>query len=481
MILQRDRTAVIAAALIAVGTITAACRNASGPAELSSGFWEVVDYGSVLSVRSDSVETYQLTDLSCLKEGTATRSGSSYLTDDKDVLTLRPGDGPDQAELHIDGSPGDRTLRRLTALPEKCTSSSRPASFDVFWQTFQENYPFFAAKGIDWQQVRDRFRDRAISAEQRGDDASLFATLRDMVSPLNDAHVVISAGDSGFFGQGRPGTVVPSPQFDQRVKEHVQQRDLHHPLADYANGRISYADLPDQNYGYLRVSSFSGYTPVRTFAADSAELDRALDAIFTPDRLTRLRGLILDLRLNGGGSDSLGLQLAARLTDRPHFAYAKKTRTTHPQPQRVTPAPAAFAGPIALLTSGSTISAGETFTQAMLERPCHNKNRPTHPGRLLRRHAAQPPHPPHLVVHPPQRRIPHLRQPNLRRTRHPTPPPRARLHGRRIRPAARLRLRPRAPLAHHRLLTPSTLADRLVTPPLPHSQPIHFSPTAPTR
>lgn len=366
MIMQRKRTAVIAVALAAVST---ACGSSAGAPEFPTGFWQVDDYGSVLSLLADTLETYQVTALSCMQDETATRSGDPgrYVTEGKDVLTVLPGDHPDRASLHIDGSPGDRTLRRLAGLPATCGNES--TAFEVFWQTFQENYPFFAAKGIDWQQVRDRFRDRANLAEQRGDDAELFATLRDMVAPLNDAHVVVSAGESGFFGTGRPGTTIPSPQLDQQVKELVQRRDLQHSLTEFADGRIGYADIPGQDYGYLRVSSFSGYTAERTFAADRAELDRALDAIFTAERLARLRGLVLDLRINGGGSDSLGLQLAARLTDRPYFAYAKKTRSTEPQPQRVEPARGGFAGPIAILTGGSTVSAGETFTQAMLERP----------------------------------------------------------------------------------------------------------------
>ncbi|MFE9582010.1 S41 family peptidase [Nocardia sp. NPDC006044] len=366
--MQRKRTAAIAVALAVVGT---ACGRAAGAPEFPSGFWQVDDYGSVLSVHADTLETYQVTALSCMKDETAARSGDPgrYVTEGKDMLTVRPGDHPDRAALHIDGSPGDRTLRRLDGLPAPCATAAEPTVFDVFWQTFQENYPFFAAKGLDWQQVRDRFRTRADLAEQRGDDAQLFATLRDMVAPLNDAHVVVSAGESGFFGTGRPGTTIPSPQLDQKVEKFVQQRDLQHSLTEFANGRVGYADIPGQDYGYLRVSSFSGYTAERTFAADSAELDRALDALFTADRLGRLRGLILDLRINGGGSDSLGLQLAARLTDRPYFAYAKKTRSTEPQPQRVEPARVAFTGPIAILTGGSTVSAGETFTQAMLQRP----------------------------------------------------------------------------------------------------------------
>lgn len=279
MIMQRKRTLVIAAALVAVGAITA-CGNA-GPAGADSPdvFWQVDDYGSALSVHDDTIETFQLTALSFLKAETATRAGAPgrYVTDGNDVLTVRPGDSPDLARLHIDGSPGDRTLRRIPALPATCTGTE-PSAFDVCWQTFQENHPFFAAKGIDWPQVRDRFRDRAIRAEQRGDDAELFAVLRDMVAPLNDAHVVVSAGDTGFFGAGRPGTVIPSPQLDQQVKELVQRRDLQQPLTEYANGRVSYADLP-QGYGYLRVSSFSGYTADRTFAADRARCQHQ----FPPD------------------------------------------------------------------------------------------------------------------------------------------------------------------------------------------------------
>lgn len=372
MILLHRKTVVAGTALVTIGTMITACGESESPATTLSGIWQVDDYGTVLSVHADAMETYQVTELGCLPDDPATQSGDpgKYLTADRDVLTLRLGDTADRATLHIDGSVGDRRLRRLPALPAQCSGGTEPAAFDVFWQTFQENYPFFAAKGIDWQQVRETFRDRAISAEQRGDDAELFAVLREMVAPLNDAHVVVSAGDSGFFGAGRPGTTVPNPQLDQQAKDLIQQHDVQQQLSEFANGRISYADLPGRpELGYLRISAFSGYTEERTFAADSAELDRALNAIFTADRLTRLRGLILDLRINGGGSDALGLQLAARLTDHPYLAYTKQTRTTDPQPLRVEPAPAPFTGSVAILTSGSTISAGETFTQAMLDRP----------------------------------------------------------------------------------------------------------------
>ncbi|GAX58354.1 peptidase [Streptomyces olivochromogenes] len=61
------------------------------------------------------------------------------------------------------------------------------------------------------------------------------------------------------------------------------------------------------------------------------------------------------------------------------MAYAKRARNdptdpgrhTHPQPVRVQPAPDRFryTGPVAVLTGGETYSAGETLTQALIQRP----------------------------------------------------------------------------------------------------------------
>jgi C-terminal processing protease CtpA/Prc len=148
------------------------------------------------------------------------------------------------------------------------------------------------------------------------------------------------------------------------------ERDLKHArnLEVFAHGRITYADLPG-GQGCLRISGFGGYAGDDTsYAAQLAELDRALDTVLGQERPQRLKGLIIDLRINGGGSDALGLHIAERLTDTPYLAYFKRarndpadpTRHTRPQPVYVTPA---------VLTGGSTFSAGETFTQALMDRP----------------------------------------------------------------------------------------------------------------
>ncbi|MEU0718788.1 S41 family peptidase [Streptomyces lavendulocolor] len=346
----------------------------------ADGIWRMDGYGTVLSIRNGTLQEYQTTSVSCLKGDSARRTGpGTYTTPDGTVLTVRTQGGRDRGSIRADGSVGDRNLHRIQKLPDACT---RPvpedplAAFDVFWQSFEENYPFFSAKGIDWHAVRDQYRP-TVHVETTRDE--LFAVFSEMVKPLFDSHVAVQDG-ARVFAQGRPGTVLPTAELDAKVKKFIVERDLEDArnLQDFANGRITYADLSG-GQGYLRISGFGGYAGAGApYAAQLAELDRALDTVLSQERIQRLKGLIIDLRINGGGSDALGIRIAERLTDIPYVAYSKRarndpadpTRHTRPQPAYVTPAQSPrYTGPIAVLTGGSTVSAGETFTQALMDRP----------------------------------------------------------------------------------------------------------------
>ncbi|MFJ9669155.1 S41 family peptidase [Streptomyces sp. NPDC101219] len=370
---------------IATATAMAALAGQAVPAAVvhqpvTEGIWRMDGYGTVLSIRNGTFQEYQTTAVSCLKGDSAQRTGpGTYTTSDGTVLSVRTQGGRDGGSLRAAGSVGDRNLRRIPELPDAC---SRPAprgplaAFDVFWQSFEENYPFFSTKGIDWRAVRDQYRPQVHAGTTREE---LYAVFSEMVKPLDDAHVAVQDGDR-VFAQVRPGTVVPTEELDTKVKKFIVSRDLKNArnLQDFAHGRITYADLPGAQ-GYLRISGFGGYAGNGApYAAQLAELDRALDTVLSRERTQRLNGLIIDLRINGGGSDALGIHIARRLTDTAYLAYSKRarndpadpTRHTRPQPAYVTPAQGPrYTGPVAVLTGGSTFSAGETFTQALMDRP----------------------------------------------------------------------------------------------------------------
>ncbi|WP_380284454.1 S41 family peptidase [Kitasatospora purpeofusca] len=391
------RAAGIAAVALAVtaGTIGAAGAAPDGdPAQRPGanrleGVWQTDGYGTIVEIHGTTFSTYDVTRISCTPgflAGTqvgATGPGGAvrYGRPGKGYgeLTLTPR-GRDRVVYKEDSSAGTKNLSRLPGgLPARCTQPAPQdalATFDRFWATFEENYPFFAAKGIDWQ-ARGAQARAAITPQTTTDD--LAGIFKDLLEPLGDAHTVIGRkradGGYGLVFEGlRPGTEEPDDQAREQAGRAVAAQLLA-PERTFGRDRLGVGELPG-GIGYLRVSAFGGYVDDGSYQDLAAELDKALDLLLAhPDRLS---GLVIDLRLNGGGSDELGLRIASRLTDRPFLAYRKAARNdpadptafTRPQPVTVRPAAGAthYTGPVALLTAGSTVSAGETFTQAMMQR-----------------------------------------------------------------------------------------------------------------
>ncbi|MFH8410851.1 S41 family peptidase [Streptomyces sp. NPDC018019] len=393
------RPARLSAAVTVLATVTAltgACAapvaaHADRPARPApaslEGVWRMDGYGTLVTIEGRQLRTYETTAVSCLPGSVrGTRTGLPgpggrmvFAVRDGARVTVAPrSDGV--ARLSIQDNVGHRTLHRITRLPSRC--HQRPAQdprtvFDVFWRTYAENYPFFAAKRTDWAAVRDRYRPRVTA---RTTDDELFAILREMIEPLHDGHTNLSAGPGRVYAGSRPGTTVPTAAFLKQVDAAITA-GLGPGVTrrQWAGGALSYADLPGR-LGYLRITSFHGYTGREDYDSDLAELDRALDAVFTKARTSGaqgLRGLVVDLRLNGGGSDRLGLRVASRLTGRPYLAYRKHARNDPDDPRKFTPAEPVrvlphdgprYTGPLALLTGPLTISAGETFAQSLLGR-----------------------------------------------------------------------------------------------------------------
>ncbi|MEU9899006.1 S41 family peptidase [Streptomyces phaeochromogenes] len=372
-------TLAASAVLTLTGVATPASATAGRAAPSLEGVWQMDGYGTAVAVSGRRLTTYDTTAVSCVP-GTMKGEQRGHTAPDGsrrfpvfggavDVTVTPRGD--DTARLRIASSAGTRTLHRIAALPDRC--AKKPAAdpravFDVFWQTYAENYPFFAAKHIDWKAVRDRYRPRV--GKDTTDD-ELFAVLREMIEPLHDAHTSLSDGKDREFGGLRPDTPPHGPEDLARIDAAVAKA-VGVPLRQYAGGALSFARLPEGT-GYLRITRFVGYTEEESYAKWEAELDAALDSI----PWTKLTGLVVDVRLNGGGADPLALRVISRLTDRPYTAYTKYARNDPRDPTRFTPGQPItvrphhgprFDGPVAVLTGPLAVSAAETFTQALMAR-----------------------------------------------------------------------------------------------------------------
>ena len=378
----------VLAAVLAGCSLSGGSPQGPGQSLPVDGVWSTVGYGWIFTVRGGRAEWFETTAVGCLPNRTLVQFGGAGLGgavrfgNERGVqeATLRPTrDG--HAVLRLTGTVADIDLVPLSDLPAPCSRSmpDDPVTvFDVFWSTFAENYNSFVRKQVDWGAVRAKYRPMINTAAS---DSQLYQVLVEMVEPLGDAHVCVRGPDEKSFCGARSGTRrdvdVPRREATTAVDTYLYDDLGVSDIETFANDKIAYADLPG-GYGYLRITGFQDYGGADgNVYPDGAAMSQALDAVFTPARVSAWRGLVIDVRWNEGGDDVLALQVAGRLTDRPYTAYTKAARVDPHDPARYGPAwPVAvtpsdgphYTGPVRLLTSDLTISAGETFTEAVMGR-----------------------------------------------------------------------------------------------------------------
>ena len=375
-------------ALVAfLGTIAVPLR-----AQSLDGIWKSEGYGEVAQIQRSKLQAFEITMTTCVVDGTATLENTSvpgreatFKADEGDEFFIRAGGTPDHKLLHNVWSASDVRIDRIAKLPETCehpTPNTPQGNFEVFTRTWAENYILFDQQKADWEATvaanRAKITDKTTPPE-------LFDTLAAMIEPLRNLHTYIDALDlKREFQTFRPGTerVMKGDRREFRNKimpallAVTDRAYLETPLRRWCNDQVEYVHV-DATTGYLRIRSFSGYSKEGGFATGLIALQTALDEIFSDPKLN---ALVIDVRINFGGEDPYGLEIASRLATADYLAYKKVARSdpvdrnkwTPEDPSVVHPSTRpGFRGPVVELTGPLTISAGETFTQALMGRMPH--------------------------------------------------------------------------------------------------------------
>lgn len=346
-----------------------------------TGLWTSEGYGYFFDAGTDTLRAYEVTSISCIPSFTAvaepapTGAVAAYrFTTAPITVLLRRDQAPNGLRFHMNGAASDVILRRARARPTSCehaTPNTPVSNFNVFATTWAEQYGFFDIKHADWASIVAANRPKVSDTTS---DGTLFAVLRGMIEPLHDAHTYIGATDPALrFSGFRPSPDrVPREDWDRAYG--AGERYLTGPLRKFCNGRLEFGMLrPD--IGYLRLRSFSSYTPNGSFDDGLVALEAALDTIFAG--AASWKGFVTDVRINGGGADPYGLAIASRLTAMDYVAYEKQARLDPSDPTRWTPGQPSwvrvstrpgFRGPVVNLTGTHSVSAAETFTQALMNR-----------------------------------------------------------------------------------------------------------------
>lgn len=270
-------------------------------------------------------------------------------------------------------------------------------NFAGFCRQVHDHYAFLDLKGVDWREAADRF-----GREVRSDisDAALFGLFSEMLRLLDDDHVHISTG-ADLAPATRRSSYRSRVQSTFRVRPWRQQRQVYvdgiqaqirtllfpHTAKAAANNMIQWGEIAP-GIGYLNVMGEFGYGDSE-LARRAQDLPRGRieNALFLASEraaaasafnhaiadLSAMRAVILDLRLNFGGYDRIALDIAGRFADRRRAAFTKQAysggRFRRAQRICVEPAGSRFHGPVAVLVSPLTASAGEILVLAMKALP----------------------------------------------------------------------------------------------------------------
>ena len=229
-------------------------------------------------------------------------------------------------------------------------------NFEALWKIIDEHYCFFDYKqheyGLDWQKVHDKYKQQ-INGNMTNNQ--LFEVLGNMLGELRDGHVNLSAShDMARYWQW----------FENYPANYSDTLQRSYMGTDYriASG-IDYKIL-DDNIGYIRYESF-------TEGIGSGNLTEALNYMLL------CRGLIIDIRSNGGGNLTNAEILASRFANESTLVgyIQHKTGTGHSDFSSMEPRylePAAnlrWQKPVCVLTNRHVFSAANEFTLYMKALP----------------------------------------------------------------------------------------------------------------
>jgi beta-lactamase regulating signal transducer with metallopeptidase domain len=234
--------------------------------------------------------------------------------------------------------------------PPPITAEVAQSAFDQIWDAFDQKYAGFVLRPeVDWAKQREEYRPKALASKSSEEFAAVCA---EMLKPLRDLHVWITLAGSYVPVYNRPRQSNSNPSAHRGILGSLN-----------GEGQIQWAITADK-IGYIAINGWN----------DGALPEQFQEVL---EKMRDTRGLIIDVRLNGGGGEPLAQQVAARFV-RQKFVYAysqyrngpKHTDLTGKNERTIEPGgPWRYDRPVILLIGQKCMSSNESFVGMMTGDP----------------------------------------------------------------------------------------------------------------
>ena len=236
---------------------------------------------------------------------------------------------------------------RVVPSPTEVSAADLEEAFDRLCEAFDRRYAMFVLRPeLDWPEHTERYRPKVVACQSNIELAEVFA---EMLKPLRDLHVWLRVAGQNVPVYNPPRVANSNP---------AAHRGLLGSL-NHTGRRVQWAITPDQ-IGFISIAQW-----------DDPEIPVQIDE--TLEQMRGTRGLILDVRLNGGGSEDLAREVAGRFLKQ-DFVYAfsqfrkgaAHDDLTEKMPRTASPrGPWRYHRPVVVLIGRKCMSSNESFV-AML-------------------------------------------------------------------------------------------------------------------
>ena len=232
-------------------------------------------------------------------------------------------------------------------------ASDFASQFDSLWANFDREYSYFEHKRIDWDAMKTTYRPMALAA---ADQTAFIDVIRQMLANLHDLHVVTRDPSGRTTPTYRPQDFV---NWDRATWDRYIARA----------GWTSWSST--SGVGELDGVPYFAFGSWSSSALSASTFDAALERFRTAPLM------IVDVRMNGGGDESIARDFAGRFISRSVNAGYTRVRNGprhsdfgSPQ-QRNYPSRGGwqFGGRVLLLIGRLCASSNESFIEAMRQLP----------------------------------------------------------------------------------------------------------------
>lgn len=309
--------------------------------EIKNTIWEQEGYDRILKIEDTTYTYYNYDKYGCSILVQGDFEGRFKVIDyKKNLLVLNPG------------GIVEYRFKKINKVPTECFSikNDRDYSFDInfksFWKTFSRNYGFFEQRGIDWEEIYRVYLPKIKSLNSSQDFGKL---LKEIVDKFNDGHIRL---DIPELIQQPPKIKREKRTYSKdQILDSISKKHLVTPF-DYNNGVIRWGIIKNRNIGYIGIRDMNGFS---NYITDNTENTITFDSVykekekfyqpleqfkneilgveFIMDKvlkyLNETSSIIIDLRFNGGGYETVSLKLLSYFIKDEKHIFSVKTKTSN--------------------------------------------------------------------------------------------------------------------------------------------------------